>query len=46
VAAADNREAVRVEEGGEASSEQAACPRHEQAQATLRANITPMSLIP
>ena len=46
VAATDDREAVRLEEGCEASSEQTARPGHEQAQATLRANITPMSLIP
>ena len=46
MAAADDPEAIRVEQGCEASSEEAARPRHEQAQATLRANIAPMSLIP
>ena len=46
VAATGDGEAIRVEEGCEAPSEQAARPGHEQAQASLRANITPMSLIP
>lgn len=46
MAAAEDREAVGLEEGGEASPEEAARPRHEQAQAILRANIAPLSLIP